>query len=190
MSMNPSMKRHARYRCFGPMWPARQMKMAYAYGYTVPADDADRREDERHADDDRPAAWTWYAHRQHRGRRGHRSSNFGVRRPLRYLSYQLDLDESQRRQIAAALDSVKIEREQAALDEKKMLSELADLVDAGGGDDGLDTDSLKSALAARVRSSEQLQKRTAKALKQIAEVLDSDQRQEFAYLIRTGDFRI
>ena len=34
------------------------------------------------------------------------------------------------------------------------------------------------------------QKRIAKALKQIVEVLDPDQRQEFAYLIRTGDFRV
>ncbi len=187
-----SMKKHARYRCFGPMWPMRPMKMAYAYGYAAPADDpgADRRDDERRPDDEPPASWTWYAHRQHRGRRRHGGGNFGVRRPLRYLSYQLDLDESQRRQIAAALDSLKIEREQAELDEKKMLSELADLVDAGGGDGGLDTDAVKTALSARVRSSEQLQKRTAKALKQIAEVLDPDQRQEFAYLIRTGGFRV
>jgi hypothetical protein len=196
--MNHSKKRkHFRYGCFGP-WPMRPMKMAYAYGYAAPAGssagDASYQEDS-YGDDDHSerSGGTWYAHREHRGRRGHRSGNFGVRRPLRYLSYQLDLDESQRRQVAAALDSVKIEREQMALDEKKMVSELADLVHDGGPEDAenkLSTDALKETLAARVRSNEQLQKRIAKALKQIVEVLDPDQRQEFAYLIRTGDFRV
>jgi Spy/CpxP family protein refolding chaperone len=163
--------------------------MAYAYGYACPDESAGGAD---HSEPDKPG--NWYAHRQHRGRRGYGggsgTGSFGGRRPLRYLSYQLDLDESQRRQIAAALDSVKIEREQVALDEKKVLSELADLVDAGGTDGGLSTDTLKETLSARVRSSEHLQKRTAKALKQIIEVLDPDQRQEFAYLIRTGAFRI
>lgn len=187
-------RRHHRYGCFGASWPMRPMKMAYAYGYAVPDDGF---EDDVQARDERASGErgrsTWYAHREHRGRRGHRSGNFGVRRPLRYLSYQLDLDESQRRAVAAALDSVKIEREQMALDEKKMVSALADLVHAGGSEevaDKLSTDALKETLSARVRGSEQLQKRIAKALKQIVEVLDPDQRQEFAYLIRTGDFRV
>jgi Spy/CpxP family protein refolding chaperone len=172
------------------------MKMAYAYGYATPDgnfDDEASNEDGRHRDGGDRSRSTWYAHREHRGRRGHRSGNFGVRRPLRYLSYQLDLDESQRRQVAAALDSVKIEREQMALDEKKMVSELADLVHDGGPEDAenkLSSDALKETLSTRVRSNEQLQKRIAKALKQIVEVLDPDQRQEFAYLIRTGDFRV
>jgi Spy/CpxP family protein refolding chaperone len=181
-------RKHFRYGCFGTPWPMRSM--AYAYGYAVPDDSFDDQEQrEDRASGERPRS-TWY---EHRGRRGHRSGNFGVRRPLRYLSYQLDLDESQRRQVAAALDSVKIEREQMALDEKKMVSELADLVQAGPTDAAesrLSTDALKDTLSTRVRSSEQLQKRIAKALKQIVEVLDPDQRQEFAYLIRTGEFRI
>ena len=187
-------RKHFRYGCFGAPWPMRSMKMAYAYGYAAPDgafdSDVDPREEPTAGERSRD---TWYAHREHRGRRGHRSGSFGVRRPLRYLSYQLDLDESQRRQVAAALDSVKIEREQMALDEKKMVSELADLVDTSGTDEAeskLSTDALKDTLSARIRSSERLQKRIAKALKQIVEVLDPDQRQEFAYLIRTGDFRV
>ena len=194
--MNHSKRRkHFRYGCFGP-WPMRPMTMAYAYGYATPhdscSDDASY-DDVSHRDASDRSRSTWYAHREHRGRRGHRSGNFGVRRPLRYLSYQLDLDESQRRQVAAALDSVKIEREQMALDEKKMVSELADLVHNGGPEEAenkLSSDARHETLAARVRSNEQLQKRIAKALKQIVEVLDPDQRQEFAYLIRTGDFRV
>lgn len=173
-------QKRARYGCFGP-WSMRPYQMAYAYGYAGRSDDGS---------DDEEVPQNWQAQREHRGRRGHRrSGNFGVRRPLRYLSYQLDLDESQRRQIAAALDTVKIEREQEALDEKKMVADLADLV-ASNTDSELSTDSLKAALSPRVQASEKLQKRMAKALKQIVQVLDSDQRQEFAYLLRTGDFRI
>ncbi len=194
MSYSRNKRRHFRYGCFAP-FSGRHMKIAYAYGYAAPddgydGDDASLGRDEGRASGERSRS-TWYAHRGHRGRRGHGSGNFGVRRPLRYLSYQLDLDESQRRQVAAALDSVKIEREQMALDEKKMVSELADLVyDADDAEHKLSTDTLKETLSTRVRASEQLQKRIAKALKQIVEVLDPDQRQEFAYLIRTGDFRI
>ena len=33
--------------------------------------------------------------------RGHRGAHFGVRRPLRYLSYQLDLSENQMRRNAS-----------------------------------------------------------------------------------------
>lgn len=202
-SGNHSRKRrkHFRYGCFAP-FSGRHMKFAYAYGFAAPDDSLDDafgnyEFDNEASQNDRPGAKgsksAWYAQREHRGRRGHGSGSFGVRRPLRYLSYQLDLDETQRRQVAAALDSVKIEREQMALDEKKMVAELADLVydDATNeSQDKLSTDTLKETLATRVRSSEQLQKRTAKALKQIVEVLDPDQRQEFAYLIRSGDFRI
>lgn len=175
------MRKHSRYRCFGP-WPLRPNNFAFAYGYTSPGESTQ-------SDEGEPQ--TWYSQREHKsGRRGHRrSGSFGVRRPLRYLSYQLDLDETQRRQIAAALDAVKIEREQVALDEKKMVSDVADLVGVEA-DATLSSDALKDALSARVRATERLQKRIAKALKQIVEVLDPDQRQEFSYLLRTGEFQI
>ena len=164
------MKFH-RYRCFGA-WPYR-----YAYGvaYSSPRDSNDQ-------DGETP---TWYAHREHR-HRGRRSGSFGVRRPLRYLSYQLDLDNSQRRKIAALLDSVKVEREQAALDEKKMVSDLADLVTGPE----ISSETLEAALSARVRSAERLQARTAEVLREIVAALDPDQTEEFAYLLRTGAFRI
>ena len=86
-------RKHFRYGCFGATWPMHPMKMAYAYGYAVPDDSSDEVE----ASDDRGkrSRDTWYAQREHRGRRGHRSGSFGVRRPLRYLSYQLDLHSDQ-----------------------------------------------------------------------------------------------
>ena len=63
--------------------------------------------------------------RQHRSGRG---ASFGVRRPLRYLGYHLDLDASQMRKVAAILNRLKTEREQADLDEKRSNAALADLL--------------------------------------------------------------
>ncbi|MDH3641625.1 MAG: hypothetical protein OES38_05985 [Gammaproteobacteria bacterium] len=114
--------------------------------------------------------------------RQHRHGGFGVRRPLRYLSYQLDLDERQRRHIAAALDRLKIEREQGKLDKKKTVSALAELVTR----DDVSVDELRRALSPRVASTENLQIVIATAVQEIASVLDPDQREEFAHLLRSG----
>ena len=167
------MKNH-RFGCFAPSWPRN-----YAYGVAYAQTEPQRNDAEQ------PGSGTWYAHREHR-RHGRRAGGFGVRRPLRYLSYQLDLDESQRRRVAIVLDRVKTEREQATLDEKKMIAELADLV----VDPEVSTDSLEGALAARVQSTRQVQTHIANALKEIISALDPDQREELAYLLRTGAFRI
>ncbi|MGE0623592.1 MAG: periplasmic heavy metal sensor [Pseudomonadales bacterium] len=171
------MKTH-RYRCFGPAWPFRY---AYAYGYGT---SADRGRDRDRTDED---ATPWQEHRGHQHwKSGRRSGSFGVRRPLRYLSYQLDLDESQRRRIAVALDAVKTEREQAALDEKKMAADLADLVAKPEFTD----EALNGVLSARVTSTDRVQKQVARAIRDIAAALDPDQREEFAYLLRTGAIQI
>ena len=114
--------------------------------------------------------------------RNHRRGSFGVRRPLRYLSYQLDLDEQQRRRIAAVLDRLKMEREQGKLDEKKTVSELASLVT----NESVSVDELRKTLEPRVKSTENLQIAIAKAVQEIVAVLDPDQREEFAYLLRSG----
>ncbi|MCZ6711541.1 MAG: hypothetical protein O7B25_14355, partial [Gammaproteobacteria bacterium] len=86
------------------------------------------------------------------------------------------------RQLAAILDGLKMEREQAKLDEKKTVAELASLVTR----DDLSVEALRSALAPRLTSSENLQVSIAKGLHEIVQLLDADQRQEFAYLLRSG----
>jgi Spy/CpxP family protein refolding chaperone len=155
-----------RFRCFGPgVGPYR-----YAYAAAWSAPEGDRE--------------PWYAQRQHRHRSRH--GGFGVRRPLRFLSYQLDLDESQRRQIAAVLDAVKTEREQAVVDERKMIADLADQL----AREPLSRDALSETLATRVRSTERIQQRLAAALEEIVGALDPDQREEFAYLLRSGAFQL
>lgn len=114
--------------------------------------------------------------------RQYRRGTFGVRRPLRYLSYQLDLDEAQRRRIAAALDRLKMEQEQGKLDKKKTVSDLADLVTR----ENVSVDELRKALAPRLESTENLQMAIARAVQEIVAVLDADQREEFAHLLRSG----
>ena len=137
--------------------------------------------------EDTEATSSHYESRHFGGRRrSSRSGGFGTRRPLRYLSYNLDLDEKQVRQVAAILDGLKMEREQATLDEKKTVAELASLVTVAD----LSVEALRSALAPRLTSTENLQVSIAKGLHEIVQLLDTDQRQEFADLLRSGAFRI
>src|SRR5208283_2006281 len=54
--------------------------------------------------------------------------SFGVRRPLRFLAYKLDLDEAQVTELAAILHDLKTERAQADVDHRRTTSALADAV--------------------------------------------------------------
>jgi hypothetical protein len=109
-------------------------------------------------------------------------SNFGVRRPLRYLAHRLDLDDSQTRRMASVLNQLKTEREQAELDEKRTVAAMANLLA-----DGTPTlDEVRGTLAGRVKSAEQLLEETAKAVVSICDFLDDDQRDEFINLLLTG----
>ncbi|MEE4280432.1 MAG: hypothetical protein V2I41_00705 [Pseudomonadales bacterium] len=124
---------------------------------------------------------------QARGRRGGHhggGSYFGVRRPIRYLAYQLDLDDAQTRKIAAVLDRLKVEREQAKLDEARTVIEVASLVTQPE----LSVEQLKEALAPRVTSAEHLQIAVAKAMHDIVCELDPEQREDFAYLLNSKAF--
>ena len=108
--------------------------------------------------------------------------SFGVRRPLRYLAYKLELDESQTRRMARVLNQLKTEHEQAELDEKRTVASMAALLE-----DGTPTlDEVREALAGRVQSAEVLQEETAKGLVAISDFLDDDQRDEFINLLLTG----
>ncbi len=109
-------------------------------------------------------------------------SNFGVRRPLRYLAHRLDLDETQTRRMAAVLNQLKTEREQAELDEKRTVAAMANLL--ANGTPGLDE--VRDALSQRVKSAEHLQDETAKAVVTISDFLDEDQRDQFINLLLTG----
>ncbi len=114
--------------------------------------------------------------------RTHRGAHFGVRRPLRYLSYQLDLSENQMRRMSSVLNSIKNEREQSTLDEKRTVTAIADLMA-----DGTPTlEEFSQALQPRTRNAEQLQAEIARGLVQISDILDEDQREQFIGLLLSG----
>ena len=143
-------------------WPWRY---SYATGYKT----------SRSCDSSRKS---FYETRWHR----HGGRSFGVRRPLRYLAHHLDLDESQTRRMATVLNTLKTEREQAELDEKRTVAALASLLEEGTPT----LDEAREVLKARVDSADQLKEETAKALVAISDFLDQDQREEFINLLLTG----
>jgi Spy/CpxP family protein refolding chaperone len=118
----------------------------------------------------------------HGGGHGDDGGAFGVRRPLRYLAYRLQLDENQTTELARILDDLKTERAQVSVDERRAVSAFADAL-AGATLDGA---RLTEAAAARVRSAERLRDAVVAALQRIHALLDDEQRKQLAFLIRTG----
>lgn len=110
------------------------------------------------------------------------AGSFGVRRPLRFLAYKLDLDDRQVTELARILAELKTERAQAEVDRRRSLGAFADAIAADTFDDA----GAAAAGQRRVDTAERLRDAVVTALKQIHAVLDGEQRQKLAYLIRTG----
>jgi Spy/CpxP family protein refolding chaperone len=111
---------------------------------------------------------------------------FGVRRPLRFLAYKLELDDTQIVELARILDELKTERAQAEVDGRRTVSALADAV-AG---DTFDAGKAAEGAALRVKSAERLRDAVVSALNRIHALLEPEQREKLAYLIRTGALSI
>jgi Spy/CpxP family protein refolding chaperone len=111
---------------------------------------------------------------------------FGVRRPLRFLAYKLDLDEVQVTDLAAILNELKTERAQAEVDHRRTTSALADAV----ATDSFDEAKAQAAAGERVKSTERVQAAVARALARIHALLRPEQRAKIAYLLRTGGLSI
>jgi len=107
--------------------------------------------------------------------------SFGVRRPLRFLAYKLNLSEEQVAELAKILDELKTERAQAAVDDRRTVSAFADAL----GLDHFDEARAREGGELRTKSAERLREAVVKALGKIHAVLDSGQRAQLAYLIRT-----
>ncbi len=122
-----------------------------------------------------------YETRMHR----HGGGDFGVRRPLRYLTHALDLDEGQTRRMARVLNQLKTEREQGKVDENRTNAEVARLLESGTPT----MDEMRTALAKRVSSAEHMREETAKALVAMSDLLDDDQREMLAGLLVAGELR-
>jgi Spy/CpxP family protein refolding chaperone len=111
---------------------------------------------------------------------------FGVRRPLRFLAFKLQLSEQQVADLAQILSDLKTERAQAAVDDRRVVGAFADLI-AG---ETFDAAKATEAGTVRVRTAEHLRDAVQKALGRIHALLDPAQRAQLAYLIRTGTISI
>jgi Spy/CpxP family protein refolding chaperone len=111
---------------------------------------------------------------------------FGVRRPLRFLAYKLELDERQVGELAKILNELKVERAQAEVDHRRTLSAFADAV----GSETFDEKRAGDAGQLRVDSAQKLREAVLNALKKIHALLDPEQREKLAYLIRTGTLQV
>jgi hypothetical protein len=112
--------------------------------------------------------------------------SFGVRRPLRFLAYKLELEDAQVTELANILNELKTERAQAAVDHRRSTSAIADSI-AG---EALDETKLGQGTAERVKTAERLRDAVVRAIGRIHAILKADQRQKLAYLIRTGALSI
>jgi Spy/CpxP family protein refolding chaperone len=109
-------------------------------------------------------------------------AGFGVRRPLRFLAHKLDLNEKQITELVRILDELKTERAQAEVDDRRSLAEFADAV----ASDEFDLEKATRAGERRVQSTARVRDTLIHALQQIHALLEPEQRQRLAYLIRSG----
>jgi hypothetical protein len=113
-------------------------------------------------------------------------AGFGVRRPLRFLAYKLDLDEKQVAEFARIINDLKTERAQAEVDRRRAVAALADAIEA----ESFAQEQATHAGSIKTQSAERLQAAVARALQQMHALLDAGQRSRLAYLIRSGALAI
>ena len=131
-----------------------------------------------------PAAQERRSHRHHSMYTWSSGPTFGMRRPLRHLAWKLNLNETQLRDIVDVLDRLKTAYNQARLDQDRSTSEIA----AAFSEPAFNGDRVSSALGMRTHASDVLNQELLSAVRRIFELLNEDQRQEFAYLLRSGAF--
>jgi len=85
-------------------------------------------------------------------------------------------------ELARVLDELKTERAQAAVDDRRATAALADAL----GLEKFDEAKATEGGSVRVKSAERLRDAVVKSLGKIHALLDSGQRAQLAYLIRTG----
>ncbi len=128
----------------------------------------------------------WDASHGGGGDGGFDGGSFGVRRPLRFLAFKLELDEAQVEGLARILDDLKTERAQVAVDHRRSTAALADAVSA----ESFDGAKANEGATLRVKGAEQLRAAVVSALEKIHAILHPPQRAKLAYLLRTGTLSI
>lgn len=117
-----------------------------------------------------------------RGHGGPGARAFGVRRPLRFLAWKLELDDEQLGEVARILGDLRTERAQGDVDRERRLGAFADAV-AG---ESFDAGRAAEGAALRVSSAERLRAATLRALEALHGVLTPEQRRTLALLLRSG----
>ncbi len=110
----------------------------------------------------------------------------GVRRPLRYLTWKLDLSDQQVRELADVLKRLKTARSQTQVDWDGSVADIADTFTSTQ----FDEDKAQAAVDRRKLSASAQQDQIVEALRRLHAILDEDQRAEFAYLLRSGSVEI
>jgi Spy/CpxP family protein refolding chaperone len=125
-------------------------------------------------------------HEAHFSPGGDDGAGFGVRRPLRFMAWKLELNETQVEQLAAVLDGLKTERAQAAVDLRRSVGSIADALSG----DIFDVPTATAAVTLRVQSAERLKTAVLDALHKTHALLTPDQRKQLSYLLRSGQLTI
>jgi len=113
-------------------------------------------------------------------------AGLGVRRPLRFLSWRLELSAEQTASLARILERLKLERAQASLDQRRAAAELADALET----EEFGRAQVGAAGERRAAASRRVEDAVAKALEELHALLDAEQRGQLAGLIRGGSIRI
>jgi Spy/CpxP family protein refolding chaperone len=125
--------------------------------------------------------WVWEASRRF-GDSAFGAESFGTRRPVRFLAMRLDLDDAQVARLAKIVERLRVEREQAAVDTRRAAGALADALEG----EALEATRVEEATRLRVDAARRVQESVARALAELHALLDAEQREELASLIRSG----
>jgi hypothetical protein len=113
-------------------------------------------------------------------------AGLGVRRPLRFLAYKLDLTDEQTSRLARLLERLKLERAQAAVDLRRAAADLADAIEAERFERG----AVEAAGQRRIEAARRVEDTVGKTLEELHAQLEPAQRAALAELLRTGALRI
>lgn len=125
--------------------------------------------------------WVWEASRRF-GDAAFGAEGFGARRPVRFLAMRLDLDDAQVARLAKILERLRVEREQAAVDSRRAAGVIADALEGAA----FEPSRIDEATRLRIEATRRVQESVARALGELHELLDGEQREELASLIRGG----
>ncbi len=102
------------------------------------------------------------------------------------MAHKLELTDDQVEKLAVILNDLKTERAQAAVDYRRTVNAMAEAL----ASPTFDEPKAKAAGEERVKSADHVRNAVQDALRRVHAILDDEQRQRLAYLMRTGALTI